>query len=334
MHTHTRLFSSLVVLSFASCAAHRPFRFPEEGPTPPLIRSNATSSVVVAQVTGAALPESREYSPVVIDENDVAFVSDELRNCDIRAINYQSPNQTAIKELVATDSNEKAPFIIAADAQAFGKCYFVTDSGYTFQVFSGSLPKVRSQTREVLGLQHSNWPHITRDGSKMLYSAIGSKGRYDVCMRDLVTGAESRITEGQRARWNPINNDEFVFTRQDKGVWTICKYSFRTGQPMTLNPSSDDKFDPEYSPDGKLISFTSNERGSSDIWVMRADGSEPRNIDPHGARDCQAVWTPDGLSLLFATDRNGSFDICRLAVPEFVSGATQPAAIPAEGPAR
>ena len=146
---------------------------------------------------------------------------------------------------------------------------------------------------------------------------------------DLVGGGESRITEGQRARWNPTDPDEFVFTRQSAGVWTLWKYSFRSGQERDLNKSPADKFDPEYSPDGQWISFTSNEEGSSDIWVMRADGSQAKSIDKHGAIDCQAVWAPDGKSLLFTTNREGSFDICQVPLSESDLGGAEPPPPPA-----
>lgn len=331
MNTTTIALPLVLVLLAPACATKRQrASFREEGPVPPLLASTNTSTVPIEQVTGKALPESDEYAPTVIDDTDVAFVSNELYNLDIRALNYRAPTQNAIKELVATESNEKAPFVTPADAAGGGKCYFITDSGPSCQVFSGTLPKVRSQMREVLGQRHANWPHISKDKTKMLFSALGPRGKYDVWMRDLVSGGESRITEGQRARWSPTNPDEFVFTRCDKGVWSICKYFFSTGQSQALNPSAFDKFDPEYSPDGQWISFTSNEQGSSDIWVMRADGSEPRSLDPHGAIDCQAVWTPDGRSLLFVTRREGSFDICRLELPEFVT-AVPPAAQPVAG---
>lgn len=300
------------------------FRFVEEGPTPPLLRSIGTSTGLVTSVTGKQMPDTDEYSPAIVDNTDVAFVTSELGNLDIRSRDFRSQIKTAIKNLVCTESNEKAPFVVLSETGG-GKCYFVTDSGPSFSVFSGSLPMVRSQLREGLGNRHANWPHISKDKTKMLYSMIGPKGTYDVWMRDLVTGGESRITEGQRARWNPNDPDEFVFTHQLRGAWTLCKYSFRSGQERDLNQGPADKFDPEYSPDGEWISFTSNEQGSSDIWVMRADGSEPRLIDKHGAIDCQAVWTPDGRSLLFTTNREGSFDICMVPFDEPAAAVAEPA---------
>ena len=59
-----------------------------------------------------------------------------------------------------------------------------------------------------------------------------------------------------------------------------------------------------WSPDGKQIAFTSAEFFKwdilfhSDIWVMDADGGNPRNSNHHASE----YWSPDGMA--FTSDRN------------------------------
>ena len=54
-------------------------------------------------------------------------------------------------------------------------------------------------------------------------------------------------------------------------------------------------YHPRISPDGKLIAFISDRRGQNNLWVMNADGSNPRAVftDP-AVRAAEPAWTADG----------------------------------------
>ena len=52
---------------------------------------------------------------------------------------------------------------------------------------------------------------------------------------------------------------------------------------------------PKWSPDGTKIAFTSDRDGLENIWVVDADGSNPRQITKEKERQVMdPVWTPDG----------------------------------------
>ena len=52
---------------------------------------------------------------------------------------------------------------------------------------------------------------------------------------------------------------------------------------------------PRISPDGSTIAFISDRRGQNNLWVMNADGSNPRPIFTENyVRAVTPVWTPDG----------------------------------------
>jgi chitodextrinase len=60
---------------------------------------------------------------------------------------------------------------------------------------------------------------------------------------------------------------------------------------------------PAASPDGAQIALMSNRGGSWDLYVMNADGSEPRRLTNDPARDTSPIWSPDGQWIAFVSDR-------------------------------
>lgn len=68
-----------------------------------------------------------------------------------------------------------------------------------------------------------------------------------------------------------------------------------TAQNLTANSGIAINTHPRISPDGKLIAFVSDRKGQNNLWVMDADGANPRAVftDP-GVRVSQPAWTGDG----------------------------------------
>ena len=64
---------------------------------------------------------------------------------------------------------------------------------------------------------------------------------------------------------------------------------------LTQNSGVALNFHPRISPDGRLIAFISDRRGQNNLWVMNADGSNPRAVftDP-AVRAAEPTWSADG----------------------------------------
>lgn len=69
---------------------------------------------------------------------------------------------------------------------------------------------------------------------------------------------------------------------------------------------------PVFSPDGKWIAFTAMYDGNVDVFVMPADGGEPKRLTWHPGVDIATGWTPDGKKVLFHSNRDSYADFDRL----------------------
>ncbi|HEX4545262.1 MAG TPA: PDZ domain-containing protein [Candidatus Acidoferrum sp.] len=69
---------------------------------------------------------------------------------------------------------------------------------------------------------------------------------------------------------------------------------------------------PIFSPDGRWIAFTALYDGNADVFVMPAEGGEPRRLTWHPAADVAVGWTADGKRVLFYSAREAYADFNRL----------------------
>ena len=62
-------------------------------------------------------------------------------------------------------------------------------------------------------------------------------------------------------------------------------------------------------PKAEKIAFSSNRRGSWDIYIMDTDGSDQVRLTQNPADDHSPVWSPTGEHILFVSDRGGVDDL-------------------------
>lgn len=71
---------------------------------------------------------------------------------------------------------------------------------------------------------------------------------------------------------------------------------------FTSMPGLEDN--PSWSPDGKFISYETDEKGQTDIIIQPADGGSPVRVLDSEASEVQATWSPDGSLLAFVSSRD------------------------------
>src|SRR5947209_12050277 len=69
---------------------------------------------------------------------------------------------------------------------------------------------------------------------------------------------------------------------------------------------------PVLSPDGKWIAFTGQYDVNIDVFVIPAEGGEPKRLTCHPGADIADGWTPDGKKVLFHSNRESYADFDRV----------------------
>ena len=71
---------------------------------------------------------------------------------------------------------------------------------------------------------------------------------------------------------------------------------------VTFGPGLEDE--PSFSPDGRFLAYTTDERGNLDVIVQPLSGGEVIRIAESDADDSQPSWSPDGSKLAFVSARD------------------------------
>jgi len=126
-------------------------------------------------------------------------------------------------------------------------------------------------------------------------SSGGTPERVSAFGEDIISPAVSR-------------DGRLAYTRRldDMNIWKFTLDS--AGRVISKAPLIASTFrdsDPDYSPDGRRIAFTSGRNGSFGIWVSDIDGANARLLFDGGAYVTGSPrWSPDGKRIVFDTRAN------------------------------
>lgn len=77
-------------------------------------------------------------------------------------------------------------------------------------------------------------------------------------------------------------------------------------RPEEFISSTRHDFNPQYSPDGRRVTFSSNRTGAFEVWVAASDGSGAVPVTSFGtARAGSPRWSPDGERIVFDCNAEG-----------------------------
>ncbi|MFJ8258203.1 prolyl oligopeptidase family serine peptidase [Peribacillus asahii] len=92
----------------------------------------------------------------------------------------------------------------------------------------------------------------------------------------------------------------------EKYISNLYLYNVLTKETKQWTTGQNRHSIPRWSPDGKYISFISNQSGSNQLYVMSSTGGEAKQITNLKSEVSQPLWSPCSTKLLFSTSRPAS----------------------------
>jgi len=132
-----------------------------------------------------------------------------------------------------------------------------------------------------------------------------------VCCASLAAGQE--MQEGRLLRFPDVYKDKIAFMYAGD-LWLVPSSG---GMARRITSSPGRELFPKFSPDGKWIAFTGEYDGNFNVYVMAADGGQPKQLtffqgspqplsDRMGIHNEVVTWTPDSKRIVFLSRRDSS----------------------------
>ncbi|MEP7271318.1 MAG: S41 family peptidase [Acidobacteriota bacterium] len=155
------------------------------------------------------------------------------------------------------------------------------------------------------------WPAISADGKTIVFEHDFGLWKLDTASRKstpikLNIDAETQENVAEIRDFNSQLDDYDLAPSGRRIAFSIHGEIFTApvdeGDLRQITSSAARDNDPQYSPDGKWIAFTSDQSGREEIYVAPADGSgEPRKLTEIDTLKLALSWSPDGKDIAFTS---------------------------------
>ncbi len=106
-----------------------------------------------------------------------------------------------------------------------------------------------------------------------------------------------------------------VKSEKQSNIWLLHKGDFSLAKQITFVPSRQDGYDGlDWTPEGKIV-YTSTTSGQQDLWIMEANGDQPRRLTYHPYDNAHyPSVSGDGRYVIFVSMRSGAPRIWRVNI--------------------
>lgn len=229
------------------------------------------------------------------DKKTIIYASDQDGNVEVYAINSDPSRQTNLTQHPAEDlapawsrDGKQIAFVSNRDGK---------DSLFVMQADGGHPHKLVSNTG-----QQVSW---SPDGRKLAFGAAW-QGNLDVYVANADGSNVRQLTHSPAHESEPVwspDGAKLLFNYNDGGAIQIYVMNTDGSGVTRISHSAEHEWQQDWSPDGQQIVFTrSRHRGvQRDIWLMNADGSNPRLLVSAPGNDelLFPCFSPDGQRIAF-----------------------------------
>jgi Tol biopolymer transport system component len=174
---------------------------------------------------------------------------------------------------------------------------------------AGYLPA--GEARVVTAAPSMHEPRWMPGGGDIVFSAgpgLASRRLFRVSSHQKKGSRQHLLPFGEDATSLSISSTgKMVYSRTiaDSNIWLLDARQTGGITKRVVASTMEDR-EPDYSPDGSHIVFTSTRSGTDEVWMSNPDGSNPQKLtNMNGPLTGNAQWSPDGDEIVFESRSGG-----------------------------
>ncbi len=108
------------------------------------------------------------------------------------------------------------------------------------------------------------------------------------------------FAQGTRLLRQPTISETHIVFVYGGDIWAT---DFENQQTTRLTSTGAVESNPHFSPDGKIVAFTSNRSGTNAVYTVSVEGGSPSRLTWYPSSAIVCGWTPDGEKILYSSAR-------------------------------